>query len=228
MTWTSGALSHPECANASCAPSGDHAGESSNVQSGGVVSVAAPVRIVFGPTDGALSNATRVDEAQTGTMSKGVASLFEKMSRPELVRTSPRRPCTVAILFPSGDQAAKVAATEKRSAPRSSTTWMRPSYGPVANNPAVDHPTGWPPLETFHTRIPVGVYASTAPPVATVTSPPSGDHAGWKSVAARATARGGRPFPASQSVTVFEAAPPVVHASVRPSGVQAISTGYWQ
>ena len=43
MTWTSGALSHPECENASCAPSGDHAGESSNVQSGGVVSVAAPV-----------------------------------------------------------------------------------------------------------------------------------------------------------------------------------------
>src|SRR5690348_7462607 len=40
---TSGALSHEECENASCAPSGDQLGESSNVQSGGVVSVAAPV-----------------------------------------------------------------------------------------------------------------------------------------------------------------------------------------
>jgi hypothetical protein len=148
------------------------------------------------------------------------------MSRPELARTSPRRPRIVAILFPSGDQAAEVAATEKRSAPRSSTTWMRPSYAPVANNPVVDHPTGWPPLETFHTCIPVGVYASTAPTIATVTSPPSGDHAGWKSVAARATARGWRPFPASQSVTVSEAAPPVVYASVRLSGAQAISTAY--
>ena len=104
---------------------------------------------------------------------------------------------------------------------------MRPSYGPVANSPVADQPAGALPLETFQACSPLGVNAATPPPsVTTVTSRPSGDHAGRPRDWAWPIGRGAVSRPVSQSVSTGRSLPPVVYARLRLSGDQARPTAY--
>jgi hypothetical protein len=147
---------------------------------------------------------------------------LEETRRPLLVNTRVRRTVTAVSVVPSADHVAESAATLKRSRPLSSTTWTRPSYGPVANSPCADQLADPPPLGTLQTSLPAGVYARIAPSVCTATSDPSGDHETDPKTPDRASARGAPPGVASDNVMRFTL--PAVSAIVLLSGDHAICT----